>query len=105
MALILALANGAFAQTSNGSVRGSVRDQSSAVLPGARLELTNKATNTVFRTETNEAGLYVFPSVIPGEYNLTVMFAGMDTSQVALRVQVQGSTNFDAVLKPGSTET
>ena len=105
VSLILLVANAVFAQSGNGSVHGSVRDQSSAVLPGAKLELTNKATNTVFRTETNEAGLYVFPSVIPGEYNLTVMFAGMDTSQVALRVQVQGSTNFDAVLKPGSTET
>jgi len=43
--------------------------------------------------------------VIPGEYNLTVMFAGMETLQVALLVQVQVSTTFNAVLKPGSTET
>src|SRR5258708_28109856 len=105
MALVLTLASGVFAQSGNGSVRGLVSDTIRAVIPGAKLELTNKATNSVIRTESNEAGLYVFPSVIPGEYNLTVAFAGMETLQVALRVQVQASTNFEAVLKPGSTET
>ena len=79
MALVLASSSVAYAQSSNGGVRGTVRDQTNSVIPGAKLALANKATNTVLRTETNEAGLYVFPSVIPGEYNLTVMFAGMET--------------------------
>src|ERR1700730_17121200 len=79
IALILTLASGLFAQSGNGSVRGLVRDQTGAVIPGAHLELTNKATNNVVRTEANEAGLYVFPSVIAGEYNLTVVSAGMET--------------------------
>src|SRR5258708_5185322 len=105
VALVLASSNPAFAQSSNGAVRGTVRDQTSSVIPGAKLALTNKATNTALRTETNEAGLYVFPSVIPGEYNLTVMFTGMETLQVELVVHVQVSTTFNAVLKPGSTET
>src|SRR5882762_31781 len=105
LGLLIGLTSVAFAQSSNGGVRGTVRDQTNSVIPGAKLALTNKATNTVLRTETNEAGLYVFPSVIPGEYNLTAMFAGMETLQVALLVQVQVSTTFNAVLKPGSTET
>ncbi|MEK7408874.1 MAG: carboxypeptidase regulatory-like domain-containing protein [Acidobacteriota bacterium] len=105
IALALILTNTAFAQSSTGSVRGVVRDQTNAVIPAAKLELINKATNVALRTETNEAGLYVFPSVIPGDYRLTVAYAGMQTLEAALRVEVQQSTVFDAVLQAGSTET
>lgn len=99
------LTNTAFAQSSNGSVRGSVRDQTGAVIPAANVALTNKATNVTLRTTTNEAGLYVFPPVIPGEYSFTVDYRGMEKLQTSLRVQVQVSTTFDAVLKLGSSET
>ena len=93
------------AQSGSGSVRGAVRDQTNAVIPGARLELTNRATSLRLRTETNEAGIYVFPSVNPGEYTLKVEFAGMQTLEAAVQVQVQQSTVFDATLQAGSTET
>jgi len=79
MALALILTSAAFAQSSNGSVRGSVRDQTNAVIPGAKLELTNKATGVALGATSNEAGLYTFPSVIGGQYTLTVTFAGMET--------------------------
>jgi hypothetical protein len=105
VALAWFLNDRAVAQSSTGSVRGSVRDQTNAVIPGAKLALTNKATNLTLRTTSNEAGLYVFPSVIPGEYGLTVEFAGMQTLEAAVRVQVQQGTVFDAVLRPGGTET
>lgn len=105
MALALILTSSAFAQSSNGSVRGSVRDQTNAVIPGAKLELTNKATGVALGATSNEAGLYTFPSVIPGQYTLTVTFAGMETLQASVQVQVQVSTIFDAVLQAGSTET
>jgi hypothetical protein len=105
MALVSILASVAFAQSSHGSVRGSVRDQTDAVIPGAKLELTNKGTNITLRTTTNEAGLYEFPQVIIGRYTLTVAFPGMETLQASLEVQVQVTTAFNAVLKPGSTES
>jgi hypothetical protein len=104
-ALMLLLNAAAYAQSSSGSVRGTVRDQSSAVIPKAKLVLVNNATNVALQTVSNEAGLYVFPSVIPGEYTLTVEFAGMQTLRAAVRVQVQQSTVFDPVLQAGSTET
>src|SRR5882672_2447397 len=102
LVLIISLTSVAFAQSSNGAVRGTVRDQTNSVIPGGKLALANKSTNTTLRTETNEAGLYVFPSVIPGEYDLTVTFAGMETLQVELVVHVRVSTTFNPVLKPGT---
>lgn len=105
IALALILTNSAFAQSSNGSVRGSVRDQTGAVIPGAGVELTNKATNVTLKTTSNEVGLYVFASVIPGQYVLSISSPGMETLRVGIEVQVQVSTTFNAVLKAGSTQT
>lgn len=61
--LACVLAGTASAQSGTGSVRGTVRDQTAAVISGARLDLTNTATNIVLRTTANEVGIYVFPSV------------------------------------------
>ena len=105
MALALALASTALGQSSLGSVRGSVRDQTGAVIPLAKLDLVNKATNVALHAESNESGQYVFPAVLPAEYIMTVTFAGMETLQVPILVQVQASTTYDVVLKPGATET
>jgi len=105
LALLGILAASASAQSGSGSVRGSVRDQTGAVIPGARLELVNQATNLALRAAANDAGIYVFPSVTPGAYLLKVESAGMQTLEAAVEVQVQQSTVFDAVLRAGATET
>jgi hypothetical protein len=105
MVVCLALAGSAFGQSSLGSVRGAVRDQSGAVVPLAKLDLVNKATNVTLHAESNESGQYAFPAVLPGNYTLTVTFAGMETLQIGLEVQVQVSTTYNVVLKAGGTET
>ena len=64
--LITALAAPAFSQASNGSVRGTVTDPADAVVPGAKITLTNTATNIAAENTTNLAGFYVFPAVVPG---------------------------------------
>jgi hypothetical protein len=43
--LMALLAVPAWPQAGNGSVRGTIRDQSNAVIPGAAVKLTNTATN------------------------------------------------------------
>ena len=74
----------AFPQASSSTVRGTVRDQVQAVIPTAKVTLVNTATNATRETLTNEAGLYVFPGVIPGPYRLTAEFAGMQRFEGAL---------------------
>lgn len=105
LSLVCVWAVTATAQSGAGSVRGTVHDQTHAVIPGATLELSSTATGIILRTSSNEAGLYVFPSVNRGSYVLKVESAGMQTLEVAVEVQVQQSTHFDAVLLAGSTDT
>src|SRR5262249_4963498 len=70
---------GAVAQTSRGTVSGLVTDPQNAVIPGAEIELTNLDTNVVRETKTNEAGLYRFDAVDPGQYKTAVKHTGFKT--------------------------
>jgi hypothetical protein len=61
------------AQTAvTGAINGSVRDPANAVVTGASVDATNTATGVSDQTLTNSAGLYRFPSVLPGVYSITV---------------------------------
>ncbi len=77
-ALVLACLGGSAlqAQTSRGTVTGSILDPSSANVPNAKVELKNNATNIVRTTTTNEAGLYRFDAVDPGNYQITAAVQG-----------------------------
>jgi hypothetical protein len=90
-------------QTSTSTVRGVVRDPSGAVIPGATVTLTNANTNVTRTTTTNEAGIYVFPGVIPGQYRLTVEASGMQKYEATLTVQVQQDVAVDPILAVGQT--
>jgi hypothetical protein len=100
---LLVFAAMAWGQTGNGSVRGTVQDESAAVIPAAIVTLTNTATNIEQHTLTNTAGIYVFPSVPPGPYQLHITFTGMAEYRGNLTVRVQESSNIEVVLRPATT--
>lgn len=91
------------AQTaSSGSVLGSVTDASGAAIPGAQLELKNSATNLVLRQGTNISGGYVFSSVEPGTYTLTVSAPGFQRRVITnLAIQVNKSFTINPRLAVG----
>lgn len=94
-----------WAQSGMGSVRGIVQDQTKAVVPGASVAVTNTATNVELKTETNSAGIFVFPAIVPGSYKLVVEYRGMANFEGSLTVRVQESASLDIVLMPASTST
>ena len=87
---------------SNGTVKGSVKDPSGAILPGATVTLTNKATQRPQTTTTTEAGSYVFPAVPPGEYSLTFDIAGFrKLVRESVTLNVTETLVVDAILQVG----
>src|SRR6266849_6127201 len=68
----------ALAQTS-GSITGEVKDPSGAVAPDAAVTATNSKTNVARSTATNGAGVYSFPDLTPGIYEVKVVAAGFAT--------------------------
>src|ERR1041384_4318096 len=86
------LTTAAWPQASNGTVSGTVRDQTGATIPGASVSLTNTGTNITSKTVTNENGFYRFPGINAGAYTLSAEYSGMQKFERALTVQSQEST-------------
>src|SRR6185295_5003953 len=105
LSLTLLIAPAAWPQGGNSTVRGSVRDQAQAIIPAATVTLTNVNTNVVRTTQSNEAGIYVFPGVIPGSYRLVGEFAGMQKFEGNLTVQTSSDASVDIVLRVAQAVT
>jgi hypothetical protein len=63
--LILVVPLGLHAQIDTGSITGIVHDPSGAVIPGAKITLTNDATSVHLATVSTSTGNYVFSGLIP----------------------------------------
>ena len=77
------------AQDPRGFIRGTLSDTSGAVIPNARVRATANDTGVAAAAQTNEAGLYSIPYLIPGMYKLTVEHTGFKTylrNNVGVRV-------------------
>ncbi|MGH9659874.1 MAG: carboxypeptidase regulatory-like domain-containing protein, partial [Bryobacteraceae bacterium] len=103
-ALALAvLAVPAFAQSQSATLTGLVRDASGAVVPGARLQLTNSDTGEIYTATGNESGNYVLPLVKPGQYALTAQKPGFKQfRQTGLALETGGQPRLDITLEVGA---
>lgn len=70
------LAAGALAQTSTGSITGTVADPSDAPVAGASVTLRNVVTTALREAATDERGVFQFASLAAGRYQLTVTASG-----------------------------
>jgi len=99
--LIAVAALPAAAQTF-GEITGEVRDPAGALVAGATAIATNSATNATRTTSTNEAGLYSFPALPPGTYDLKVQMKGFATAvRTGISLQVQQTLRADFSLQLG----
>src|SRR5881296_3700656 len=99
---ILALSVSPAPAQTDGSISGVIRDASGAVIPGAMVTVTNPATNQVRSAISNEAGVYNFPVLQPGKYNIKVELPGFRTiTQNDVELQIQQSARIDFTLQVG----
>jgi Carboxypeptidase regulatory-like domain len=87
--LLLLPAVTAGAQEFRGSLTGRVTDSTGAALVGAAVSVKNVETNIVNSTTTNNDGVYNFPLLQPGKYQLSVTQQGFKAAQrenIELRV-------------------
>ncbi len=85
-----------------GEITGEVRDPSGSVIAGADLQVTNKATGAVRRAVTNDAGLYSFPSLQPGTYDVSATKQGFQSmNRPDLELQVQQTARVDFAMQIG----
>ncbi len=90
------------AQTSTGSVVGTVTDASGAVLPGASIILTNTGTAERRTATSDSAGNYQFVNLLPGNYRLELENRGFKRYvRESVRVEVESSLRLDARMEVG----
>lgn len=98
LSCLLALAGCLSAQ--NASLSGLIRDPANAPVSTAAIELQNTQTAARLNSESNSSGRFVFPSLVPGRYEMTVKRAGFATAQVSeFTLEVAQSKTIDIQLK------
>jgi hypothetical protein len=105
--LLLSLLPASLLGQAVGAISGAVLDSSGAVVPQARVSATRVETGITQTTVTNTAGLFTFPNLVVGNYNVKVEadgFAAQTSEGVTLDVSQQRSLTFNLVVA-GSTQT
>jgi Carboxypeptidase regulatory-like domain len=105
-AAVLISAFATYAQTSRGTVTGTILDPTGAVVGAAHVTLTGVETGIRLSTASNEAGVYRFDAVDLGVYDLTAAHPGFRTySASGIGVEANRVTTFDPRLEVGAAET
>jgi len=85
--------------TNLAQLQGTVRDPSAAAIVNAEITLQNVETNQSYSAFSNGEGLYVFPSLTPGNYKLTVAYARFATyKQEGISLRVAQNATIDVAL-------
>lgn len=103
LGLILALATVAFAQSDRATITGTVKDVTSAVLPGVRVRVANIGTNYVQTTTTDNDGVYRVGNLPIGDYTVNFSKDGFKSlDRKGLTLLVSQVAAIDAVLQVGT---
>ncbi len=99
-------ASTAWAQVQAGRIVGTVTDPNRAVVPNAKIVITNVATNQVQSLTTSSSGDFVLTPVNPGKYKVEVTAPGFGAAEVNnVEVIVGQSARVDVPLRIGETST
>jgi hypothetical protein len=107
MLIVLASAGLAYSQAVNATLLGTVTDSTGAVVPSAKVTITETQTGVVHATQANESGNWIVPNLPPGIYAASIEAAGFKKeTRRDVTLVVDTTTRVDIQLTPGNiTET
>jgi hypothetical protein len=91
------------AQTATGRIIGTVTDTQGAPVPGAKVTVTNTATNVQSTTVTNDAGFYQLLELPIGTYTVTAEHSGFSKAVTAPQsLDINQALRIDVHMRIGS---
>ena len=89
-----------------GAIRGIVRDDSGALVAGAKISLTEESKGLIRESESDPSGTFLFAAVIAGRYSIRVEKEGFNTEQVpGLQIEVAEQASLEIALQVGPSRT
>ena len=89
-----------WAQRTTGDIRGAITDTSGAVLPGVTVTLRGRGVAGAPTTVSNETGIYRFPNLVPGTYDVSAELSGFATStQTGVPVSLGATVELNLQMK------
>jgi hypothetical protein len=102
--LLMGYGVAAFAQSDRGSITGTVKDPSGALVPNAKVTATDITTGESREVTTTDNGTYTVPELKADPYRLTVEAPGFKTATIdRVEVAVQSTRRADVQLEIGDT--
>src|SRR5439155_355918 len=86
-----------------GSISGTVKDNTDAVVPNVAVIATNQATGVKSTTRTNDIGVYAFLALPVGKYQVEVRQPGFkDLRQTNIELNANSALRIDVTLQMGA---
>ena len=101
LCILFVMCTGWLMASPTGSIMGFVKDPTGALIPGAKVTLTNAATNAQLSTLSNENGRFEFPQLAPARYSLVVESPGFKRTILNALIEVDQITHADVTLQVG----
>ena len=79
-----------FGQIDRGTIEGVVKDQSGAVVPGARVQIIQTETNSALELSTNGQGIYNAPNLPVAIYRVVIGKTGLPSTMMEFRLTMVG---------------
>ena len=106
LVVVLMLPAAVFGQAYFGTVSGELTDATGAVVQGAKVVLTDQQKGFMFYTTSDSSGRYLFRSIPPGLYMVSVEAQGFGKTQSAFKVDINENATANLTLKvAGATQT
>src|SRR5262249_2551702 len=83
-------------------IRGVVRDETGAVIPGVRITIVSRATGTQLQSITADNGTFAIPALNAGEWELTAELPGFATWKTTVTLGEKQVVQIDITLRVGS---
>jgi len=103
--LLVVLPVALWPQSAPALLNGTVTDPTGAVIPNAEVTVTETSTGVAHKVTTGSDGLYAFPQLPPGAYEMKVSASGFrDFAQRGIRLNLGDKFRIDVKLEVGAAQ-